>query len=149
MSSEEPLGNPDLVQVKMLIPKSVICSVSALYFHNLTTQVPHEVHIALPRNIQKPPIEYPPLEIYWLSEKSYTAGIEVYPIDGIPIKIYNREKTIADCFKFRKRIGLDIAIEALKDYVRQPEPQIDEILTFARINHVENIISPYIRTVIS
>ena len=145
----DPLGNPGLVQVSLLVPKSVICLLSALYFHELTTQVPHEIHIVLPSNVPKPRIDYPPLEVYWLSNQSFSSGIGEYSLDGVTVPIYNREKTIADCFKFRKRIGLDIAIEALKDYIRQPNPHIDDILMYARINRVEKTIQPYIRTLLS
>lgn len=149
LSTIEPLGNPDLVQVSLLVPKSVVCLISALYFHGLTTQVPHGVHIALPNNVPRPRIEYPPLDIYWLSKNSYTSGIGEYTLDGILVRIYNREKTIADCFKFRKRIGEDVAIEALKDYMGQPKRQIDDILRYARINRVEKVIQPYLRTILT
>jgi predicted transcriptional regulator of viral defense system len=149
LSTTEPLGNPDLVQVSLLVPKSVVCLISALYFHGLTTQVPHGVHIALPNNIPKPRIEYPPLDVYWLSKNSYASGIGEYALDGVLVRIYNREKTIADCFKFRKRIGEAIAIEALKDYMGQPKRQIDDILRYARINRVEKVIQPYLRTILT
>ena len=149
LSTTEPLGNPDLVQVSLFIPKAVVCLISALYFHGLTTQVPHGVHIALPNNVPKPRIEYPPLDVYWLSKNSYASGIGEYALDGVLVRIYNREKTIADCFKFRKRIGEDVAIEALKDYMRQPKRQIDDILRYARINRVEKVIQPYLRTILT
>ncbi len=149
LASGEPLGNLDVVQVSLLVPKAVICSLSALYFHNLTTQVPDKVYISLPGNVQTPPLEYPTLDIYWLSKEAYIAGIEEYLVDEIPVRIYDREKTIADCFKFRNRIGLDTAIEALKDYVRQPKPRMDKIFEYARIDRVEEVIKPYIRTIVS
>lgn len=148
LSTAETLGNPDLVQVSLRINKSVICLISALYFHELTTQIPHGVHIALPNNIPKPRIEYPPLNVYWMSKDAYAAGIAEYILDGVSVRIYNREKTIADCFKFRGRIGEDVAIEALKDYLSQPSRKIDEILRYARINRVEKIIQPYLRTIL-
>lgn len=149
LSSMEPLGNPDLVQISLLVPKSVVCLLSALYFHGLTTQVPHKVHIALPGNIPKPRIDYPPIEVYWLSKNSFPAGIGEYSLDGVFVRIYNREKTVADCFKYRNRIGEAVAIEALKDYSRQPKPQFDNILKYARINRVEKIMQPYLRTILS
>lgn len=149
LSTIEPLGNPDLVQVSLLVPKSVVCLISALYFHGLTTQVPHGVHIALPNNIPKPRIEYPPLDVYWMSKNSYASGIGEYDLDGVLVRIYNLEKTIADCFKFRKRIGEAIAIEALKDYMGQPKRQVDDILRYARINRVEKVIQPYLRTILT
>jgi predicted transcriptional regulator of viral defense system len=140
-----PLSNPDLVQVAMRVPDSVICLISALGFHNLTTQIPYKIYIALPRNTKAPRINYPPLDIVYLSKEPYTAGIEVHVLDGVSVKIYSREKTVVDCFKFRKKIGLDIALEALKDYLRQPNRNIEEMLNYARINRVENIIRPYLQ----
>jgi predicted transcriptional regulator of viral defense system len=148
LSTTEPLSNPDFVQISMLVPKAVVCLISALYFHGLTTQIPHGVHIALPSNVPKPRIAYPPLEVYWLSGDAYSSGIGEYELDGVPVRMYNREKTVADCFKFRKRIGEDVAIEALKDYVRQPKPQIDDVLKYARINRVEKIMQPYLRVIL-
>jgi predicted transcriptional regulator of viral defense system len=140
-----PLSNPDFVKVAILIPKSIICLISALDFYHLTTQVPYKVYIALPREIKAPRIEYPPLDIVYLSEKAYFAGIEEHILDGVRVRIYSREKTIADGFKFRNKIGLDIALEALKDYLRQPGRDIPKILEFAKIDRVEKIIRPYLQ----
>jgi len=143
-----PLSNPDFVQIAARVPNSVICLISALSYHQLTTQIPYKVYIALPRETKAPRIEYPPLEIVYLSKKPYYAGIEDHNLDGVPVKIYSREKTVADCFKFRNKIGLDIALEALKDYVRQPNRSIDEILNYARIDRVEKTIRPYLQAVV-
>lgn len=140
-----PLSNPDLVQVAIRVPDSVICLISALSFHQLTTQIPYKIYIALPREMKAPRIEYPPLAIIYLSEKQYLAGIEEYILDGFPVRIYSREKTVTDCFKFRKKIGVDVAVEALKDYLRQPERNIEAILSYARINRVEKFMRPYLQ----
>ncbi len=140
-----PLSNPDLVQVAIRVPRSVVCLISALNFHQLTTQIPYKVYIALPQEVKAPRIEYPPLDIVYLSKKPYSAGIQEYIVDGIKVRVYSREKTIADCFKFRNKIGLDIALEALKDYLRQPNRDIQRILEFASINRVEKIIRPYLQ----
>jgi len=139
-----PLGNPDLVQISLRVPKGVICLISALYHYNLTTQVPHQVYVALPRDVKTPKIEYPPINVFHLSEKSYLAGISVQVIDGVKVKIYDHEKTIADCFKFREKIGVDIAAEALKDYLSQSHLNIQMLMKYARINRVENVIRPYL-----
>ncbi len=144
----EPLSNPDLVQVSVLIPKSVICLISALYFYNLTTQIPHRVYIALKQNVKAPKIKYPPIKVFHFSDKSFIAGIEDHVVDGIKISIYSREKTIADCFKFRKQIETSIALEALKDYMNQPNPDIQSIIKYAKINRVENVIRPYLETLV-
>jgi len=139
-----PLSNPDLVQVATRIPDSVVCLISALNFHNLTTQIPFRVYIALPQNVKAPWIDYPPLDIVYLSEEPYWAGIEEHAIDSVLVRIYNREKTVADCFKFRNKIGKDISLEALKDYLGQPDRQLDRLLEYARIDKVEKVIRPYI-----
>jgi predicted transcriptional regulator of viral defense system len=139
-----PLTSPDLVKVAMRVPDSVMCLISALNFHNLTTQIPYRVYIALPRSVKAPRLDYPPLDIVYLSLKPYSAGIEEHFIDGVIVKLYNREKTISDCFKFRNKIGKDVALEALKDYLRLPDRQISLLLEYARINRVENIIRPYL-----
>jgi predicted transcriptional regulator of viral defense system len=140
-----PLSNPDIVQVAMRVPNSVICLISALNYHQLTTQIPYRIFIALPQNTKSPRIDYPPLDIVYLSKKPYLAGIKEHILDGVSVKIYNREKTITDCFKFRNKIGLDIALEALKDYLRQPNRDIQGILNYARINRVEKVIRPYLQ----
>jgi predicted transcriptional regulator of viral defense system len=148
LNDTSPIGNPDLVQISLLAPKAVICLISALYFHEITTQVPFSVYVALPNKLKPPRIDYPPLEVFLLRQKSYTAGINEYAIDGVKVKIYNPEKTVADCFKFRTRIGEDIALEALKEYVRRPQRDIDGLIHYAKIDRVEKIIEPYLKSLL-
>jgi len=140
-----PISNPDLVQVSLRVPECVICLISALNFHNLTTQIPYKVYIALPRDKKAPRLAYPPLEIVHLSKEIYQAGIEEHILDNVLIRIFSREKTVADCFKFRNKIGEDIALEALKDYLRQPERNLDLLQYYAHIDRVEKTIIPYIK----
>src|SRR5688572_18233326 len=128
LASTTPLNHPDLVQVASRIPSAIICLISALDFHNLTTQIPHKVYIALPKPIRRPRLDYPPLDVVWLSAKPYQSGIEEHTLDGVPVRIYSPEKTIADCFKFRNKIGEDVALEALKDYLRRPGAKLEELL---------------------
>lgn len=112
----------DIISVHKQIPSAIICLISALAFYELTTQIPHRVYIALPRTEKnRPKINYPPLDVVWLSEKPYHAGVELKNIDGIMIPFYSREKTLADCFKFRNKIGKDVALEALKKYISSKE----------------------------
>ena len=148
LRESEPLGNPDLVQISLRVPRAVVCLISALYFHELTTQVPHQVHIALPRDVKTPKIDYPPIQAFHFSEASYQAGIEEQSLDGIPVKVYAREKTIADCFKFRERIGLGIALEALKDYLKGPRPDVQLVLKYARVDRVEKVMRPYLESLV-
>ncbi len=129
----------------MRVPAGVVCLISALAFHNLTTQIPHKVYMALPTDVKKPRIDYPPIEVIWLSEKTYSSGMEEHTIEGVKVRIYNREKTVADCFRFRNKIGQDIALEALKDYLRRPDRNIEHLLNYARINRVHNVMMPYLK----
>jgi predicted transcriptional regulator of viral defense system len=148
LSESDPLGNPDLVQISLRVPRAVICLISALYFHELTTQIPHFVYFALPRDVKTPKVHYPPIRVFHLSQESYRVGILDQELDGVKVKIYNREKTIADCFKFRQKVGMDVALEAVKDYLRQPRPDVSLLLKYARINRVEKIIRPYLEALI-
>lgn len=143
-----PLSNPDFIQVAMRVPNGVICLISALNFHNLTTQIPYKVYVALPHGTKRPKIDYPPLELIWPSDKVYSEGIEGHIIDEVLVKVYGREKTIADCFKYRNKIGLSIAVEALKDYLTTRQSNLELLLTYARIDKVEKIITPYIRAIV-
>src|SRR4030042_5868441 len=111
-----PLGNPDLVSGSLKIPNGVICLTSALAYHEITTQVPHEVYVALERGTEPPRLGHPPVRIFWFSGQAFTIGIKIYKIDGVRVRIYSPGKTIADCFKYRNKIGLDTTIDALKLY---------------------------------
>jgi predicted transcriptional regulator of viral defense system len=143
-----PLTNPDLVSVAAKVPQGVICLISALAFHELTTQIPHEVYIALGRGAERPRLTYPPLRVFWFSMPSATEGIDVHNIDGVPVRIYSPEKTLADCFKFRKKIGLETAVEALRLYRARGRVKVDDIMRFARICRVEEVIKPYLEAVL-
>ena len=104
-----PLAYPDLVIVTSRVPKAVISLISALAFHDLTTQIPHKIYIALPKSVRQPRIKYPKLDIIWLSEASYQNGIEEYLLDGVSVPIYSSAKTVADCFKFRGKVWQQIS----------------------------------------
>jgi predicted transcriptional regulator of viral defense system len=148
LSEAAPLGNPDFVQISLRVPKAVICLISALYFHELTTQVPHAVYFALPRDVKTPRIAYPPMEVFHFSDKSYTSGIEQHTMDGVPVRIYSREKTVADCFKFRGRIGMDVALEALKDYIQRPGSNLSLLIKYAKVNRMEKVMHPYLEALV-
>ncbi len=147
--SDTPMpGNPDLVNLSLRVPRAVFCLISALYFHELTTQIPHSVYFALPRDVKTPKIPYPPIRVFHFSQEPYQAGIVEHEMDGVTVKIYDREKTVADCFKFREKIGMDIALEALKDYMRQPKMNVSLLLKYARVDRVEKIMRPYLEALI-
>jgi predicted transcriptional regulator of viral defense system len=139
-----PWSDPDLMLVARRIPKGVICLISALHFHDLTTQIPHQIDVALPQSSEKPRLAYPPTRFVWMGPKSFCAGVELHEIDGVYLRVFGVAKTITDCFKFRNKIGLDVALEALREALRQKRCSIDEILGFARINRVERVIRPYL-----
>jgi predicted transcriptional regulator of viral defense system len=141
-------GGEDLVTVAKLVPKAVMCLLTALIQFDMTSQIPRKVYIALPRGAWKPEFEYPPIEIFRMSGSAYGSGMIWQDIEGEEIPFYNREKTVADCFKFRGRIGEDIAIEALKEYLRKPERNIDDLLNYAAINRVDEVMSPYLRALL-
>lgn len=148
LSESEPLGSPDLVQISLRVPRAVICLISALYFHEMTTQIPHQIYFALPRDVKTPKIQYPPISVFHFSEATYQTGIVEHKLDGVKIRIYDREKTVADCFKFRQKIGMDVALEALKDYIQRPKMNVSLLLKYARINRVEKIMRPYMEALI-
>jgi predicted transcriptional regulator of viral defense system len=143
-----PLGNPDLVSVSLKIPDGVLCLISALAYHEITTQVPHEVYVALGRGTETPRLNHPPLRVFWFSGQSFTAGIEKHKIDDVPVRIYSPEKTIADCFKYRNKIGLDIAIEALKLYRERKRFKRDDLVKFSRVCRVAQIMCPYLEALL-
>ena len=144
----EPGGNLDLIKVAKLVPQGVVCLISALSFHGLTTQIPYKVYLALPQGTKKPILTYPPLKVVWLSGEAYSAGIGRHGIEGVRVRIYTREKTVADCFKFRGKLGTDVAIEALRDYLQLAQRDLDELLRFARIDRVEKAMRPYLEALL-
>ncbi|GAB6191412.1 type IV toxin-antitoxin system AbiEi family antitoxin domain-containing protein [Desulfocastanea catecholica] len=144
LTDQEAVSDPDLVIVATRIPRAVICLVSALSFHEITTQIPHIVSIALPRGSDTPRLDYPPISIHRFSKEAMSAGITVQQIDNIPVRVYSPEKTLVDCFKFRNKIGMDVVLEALRLYQARKKFQPDEILKFARICRVEKIMRPYL-----
>ncbi len=144
LANEQIWSDPDLALVSLRIPKGVVCLISALYFHQLTTQIPHEVYLALPKDSEKPRLQYPPIRFFWVSPEPFKAGIEKHTIDNVEVKVYSVAKTIADCFKFRNKIGMDVALEALREGLSQKRCTPEQILRFARVNRVERIMLPYL-----
>jgi predicted transcriptional regulator of viral defense system len=138
-----------LAEVCRRVPKAVICLVSALQFHGVGTQLPREVWIALPEATHAPAFDYPSLRIVRLRGLAHSAGIESTTEQGSVIRVYSVAKTVTDCFKFRHKIGLDVALEALKEGWRQRKLTIDELTHYARINRVERVMQPYLETVVA
>lgn len=132
-----------LLQAAKRLPGGVICLLSALQFHELTTQKPFEVWMAIDRTMRRPTEDVPPLRVHYFSGKAFTSGIEKHRIEGVPLRIYNPAKTVADCFKFRYKIGIEVALEALRDCLRKKKATPDEIWHFAKICRVARVIYPY------
>ncbi len=130
-------------EVAKRVPESVICLLTALVFHEITTQNPASVWIALRKGARTPALTSPTLRIVRLSGRSLTEGIENHKVEGVPVRVYSAAKTVADCFKFRNKVGLDIAIEALKDCLRQKKASINEVYRYAKTCRVGNVIRPY------
>lgn len=149
LATAPPLTNPDWVTVGLRIPRAVICLISALAHHELTTQVPHYVDIALPSHAQIPRVDGVPVRVFWFPERAFEAGVETTTVDRVPIKIYSAEKTIADCFKYRNKIGIDVALEALRNYrERVRKVPVNKLMDYARICRVEKVMRPYLEAVL-
>jgi predicted transcriptional regulator of viral defense system len=148
LATQTPIDNPDLFIIAARIPKSVLCLVSALAFHSLTTQIPRSISIALPRGTESPRLDYPPISIHRFSPDSLIAGIEVHDIDGIPLQVYTPEKTLADCCKFRNKIGMDVFLESLELYRVRKTINSAQILHYAQICRVQKVITPYLEALL-
>lgn len=137
-----------LAEVAKRVPNAVICLISALEFHHLTTQIAHSVWIAIENKKWEPRFEYPPIEIVRFSGPAFSFGVEEHEVDRIKVKIYSPAKTVADCFKFRSKVGLDVALEALRETWRSRKATMDELWKAAKICRVANSMRPYLESVI-
>jgi predicted transcriptional regulator of viral defense system len=144
LTDQEQISDPDLVIVAKRVPQAVICLVSALAYHEITTQIPHAVSIALPKGSETPRVDYPPISVHRFSETALKEGVEVHQIDGVSVNIYCPEKTLADCFKFRNKLGMDIVLEALKFYKARKKFDLEKLIKYARVCRVEKIMRPYL-----
>lgn len=140
--------NIDLMEVSKKIPRGVICLLSALRFHNIGTQLPYQVWIAIDRKAQLPRVERPFVKIVRFSSKSLNYGVETHRIQEVPIRVTNPAKTVVDCFKYRNKIGLDIAIEALKEGWRDGRFSMDELYRAAGVCRVTKIMRPYMESLL-
>ncbi len=132
------------VEVAAKAPKGVLCLLSALVFHELTTQIPFEVWLAIQRDAHRPKIETVQARVFRFAPRVYEAGIETHVISGVEVKVYSAAKTVADCFYYRSTVGLDVAIEALRDAFYRRKATIDEMLRFAEIRNVKSAMYPHL-----
>lgn len=137
-----------LALVAAAVPKAIICLVSALSFHEIGTQLPHEVWIAIDRRARRPALSWPRLRVHRFSGKALTEGIETHRIEGESVRVYNVAKTLADVFKYRNKVGLDVALEALREAWRAQQFTMDEIHRYARLCRVEHVMRPYLEALV-
>jgi predicted transcriptional regulator of viral defense system len=142
------LAHPDFVTVAAKIPNGVICLVSALAHHDLTTQVPHTVQLAVERGSSAPRLEYPPIQVFWFSSSAFHEGIQTVELDRKPVRVYSPEKTIADCFKYRNKLGMDVVLEALRLWREKRARHQKTLLAHARTCRVETVIRPYLEAML-
>jgi predicted transcriptional regulator of viral defense system len=141
--------NRTLAEAAKAVPAGVLCLLTALRLHGLTTQAPFEVWMAIDIKAWKPKLDYPPLRIVRFSGRALREGVEHRRIEGVDVKVYSPAKTVADCFKFRNKIGLDVAIEALRDCLRQRKSTMNDIWKMAEVCRVTNVMRPYMEAVAS
>ena len=135
-----------LAEVARKHPQAIVCLLSALRFHDLTTQSPFEVWLAIPNKARAPKMDYPPLRIVRFSGAALTRGVEDHVIDGVPVRVTSVARTVADCFKFRNKIGLDVALESLQEAWRAKRASMDEFWRYATLCRVANVMRPYMES---
>lgn len=136
-----------LATVAVKVPQAVFCLLTALQFHELTTQLPRQIWIAMPRGSHAPRIDYPPLKMVQMASDVYSTGIEEHERDGVKLRVYGIAKTVADCFKHRNKIGLDVALEALKEVRAKRKVSVDDLWRYAKICRVANVMRPYLEAI--
>ncbi len=136
-----------LAAIAAKVPQAVFCLLTALQFHELTTQLPRQVWIAMPRGSHTPKIDYPPVKMIQVTGDAYSAGIEVVECDQVKLRVYCVAKTVADCFKHRNKIGLDVALEALKDARAKKKASADDLWRYAKVCRVANVMRPYLEAI--
>lgn len=135
-----------LATIAVKVPQAVFCLLTALQIHELTTQLPRQVWIAMPQGSHVPKLDYPPVKMVQFSGEAYAQGIEVVRADQVELRVYGVAKTIADCFKHRNKVGLDVAIEALREALAANKTNANDLWRFAKICRVANVMRPYLET---
>lgn len=144
----EPGENRSLVEAAKLVPNGTVCLLSALRFHDLTTQSPFEVWMTIGGKARMPRVDYPPICIVRASGEALTFGVDAHEIEGVAVNIYSVAKTVADCFKYRNRIGLDVAIEALRDSLEQKKVSVDDLWAAAKVCRMTTVMRPYLEAIV-
>lgn len=144
LAGSEITEHHDFALVGKRLPRGVVCLTSALLFHGIGTQLPRKIWLALEKGSAQPRLSYPPISVVRLSGASFSEGIDIHEIEAVPVRIYNPAKTVVDCFKFRNRIGLEAAIEAVRECLHARKATSDEIYHYAKICRVWNVMKPYL-----
>ncbi len=147
LADAEPTENRSVAEAAKLVPKGVVCLLSALRFHDLTTESPFEVWLAISRKARLPKVEYPSLRVVRFSGDALTFGIQTHEVEGVSVNVFSPAKTVADCFKYRNKIGLDVALEALRDCLNQKKATMDEIWAAAKVCRMSQVMRPYLESV--
>ena len=146
--SREATTHHAMVLAAAAMPSAVICLLSALSFHNIGTQLPHQVWIAVPRGTRVPRLSFPPIKVVRVSPPMFDSGIERHQLEGHSVRVYSLARTVADCFRFRNTIGLDVALEALKESWRSRRLNLDELHRVAKQLRVNRVMQPYLETIV-
>jgi predicted transcriptional regulator of viral defense system len=141
-------NNESLIEAVKQVPRAVVALLSALSFYGFTTQSPHEVWLAIDRKAWQPKIQYPPVRFVSMSGSLMDEGIESHKVEGIEIKVFNPARTVADCFKYRNKIGLDVALEALREGWREKRFTMDELIHYGELCRVKNVMQPYLESLV-
>jgi predicted transcriptional regulator of viral defense system len=149
VAGSKPTPNNTLAEACKRVPHGVVCLLSALRFHELTTQAPFDVWLAIDAKARLPKVDYPPIRIVRFSGKALEFGVQEHPIEGVAVRVYSRAKTIADCFKYRNKTGLDVALEALRDCWNQRRATMEGLLAAAAVCRVANVMRPYMESLAS
>ncbi|MEI6314590.1 MAG: type IV toxin-antitoxin system AbiEi family antitoxin domain-containing protein [Syntrophus sp. (in: bacteria)] len=139
----------DLVNVAKLVPHGVICLISALSFHELTNEIPHEIWLAVDRKARKPKVDYPPVRAIFFTGPCFREGIEIHRIMEQDVRIYNAPKTVIDCFRWRNEVGLDVALEAARSYLKRRGASPSMLMDYAKLCKVEKLVTPYLEAMVS
>jgi predicted transcriptional regulator of viral defense system len=148
LSDAEPTENHDLAEASKRVPHAVICLLSALRLHGLTTQAPFEVWLAIDRKARLPRVDHPPLHVVRFSGPALTEGVEQRTIEGVSVRVTTPARTVVDCFAYRNKIGLDVALEALRDCWRGKRATMNDLHAAAKARRMEKVMRPYLESLV-
>ncbi len=149
LSDVDFVAEHSLAEAAKLVPKGVVCLLSALQYHHLTTQLPPFIWMAIDRTTRKPKVDYPPIRFVRFGGRSLAMGLETHVIERVDVRIYDPAKTVVDCFRYRNKIGIDVALEGLRESIRQRRARPDDIARYARACRAWTVIKPYLESVLA